>query len=116
MQVTELKAASVQTESHQPAAPQPEQPVQPLSQAPVLFLVGEGQPQEGGRAVRDAATCTSGAATPVWVPSSPTKRQRALPVSKLQVCGSPALPLLLQSWGIRQLRVVRNQTLLQPAC
>ena len=85
MQVTELKAASVQTDSCQPAAPEPEQPVQPLSHAPVLFFVGEGQPQEGGRAVRDAATCTSGAATPVWVPSSPTKRQRALPVSTLQI-------------------------------
>ena len=85
VQVTELKAASVQTDSCQPAAPEPEQPVQLLPQAPVLFLVGEGQLQEGGRAVRDAATSTSGAATPVWVPVSPTKRQRALPVSALQI-------------------------------
>ena len=87
VQVTELKAASVQTDSWQPAAPEPEQPEQPvqLPQAPVLFLVGEGQPQEGARAMRDAATSTSGAATPVWVPSSPTKRQRALPVSTLQI-------------------------------
>ena len=74
VQATELRQAAVQTESP-PAPAAPDQPVQHLPQAPMLLCVGEPQPQ-----LRDAGTSTSetAACSPVWLPSSPTKRQRGM--------------------------------------